>query len=158
MQYAKAITVPANTLASAPQRDIIPINKGLINRVFIYFPPGSAGLLHIKVLDSTFQLYPSSLGETLWGDNIPFDFDDTYLKESEPYELIIESYNEDDYYAHKALIIIYQLSKAEYIARYLPTVASELISKITEAALVEQQETKTAQIAEAFEALKRIKG
>jgi len=68
VRYYGAITVPANTLESAPVTAELKICPGVLTEFYRLFPPGCAGLVHLQVLWQTQQIFPSSAGESYLGD------------------------------------------------------------------------------------------
>lgn len=120
MIYGGVIVTPSNTPISSPIKTIFPVTSGIIYVLKIYFPPGSAGLLHIQVFDAGYQLFPTNEGESFSGDNIDFSFDETYDKSNPPYELIALTWNDDTEYQHQLGVYMGFASRDEYIARYIP--------------------------------------
>lgn len=106
MLYTQEITIPDNTSKTSYQKDTIKITKGVITRISVFFPWGCAGLVKVQVIRKTWQIYPLSRGQWLSGNDKEFDFSTRIDITSEPYELIIYSYNEDDTYEHSPIICV----------------------------------------------------
>ena len=130
MIYQATITTPANTPESNKLKTILKVTKGLVYRVEVYIPPGASGLHHITVNDGNFQMIPTSIGESLTGDNILIAFDEVYLKLTEPFEFQIYTWNDDDTFDHTVIIRVGMVSKEIFMARYLPTYAYDYQVKI----------------------------
>jgi len=123
MIYGITITTGKGTVRYAPSVNRLYVTKGLVYKIEIDFPPGSAGLLGVAIYDGGFQVWPSTLGEWFTGDGILISFDDVYLKETEPYVFDIYTYNEDDTYDHSVTVRLGFVSKEIFMARFLPTVS-----------------------------------
>lgn len=129
MVYSATITSTANKAESEKTRTTIKITKGLVYSWEIYFPPGSQGLLHVRLLDGSYCLLPSTPSESFAGDSMLFHYDDLYLKQAEPFEFFIDHWNEDEQYEHQFYVHIGMVSKDVYKARYMPTVQYEIFTK-----------------------------
>lgn len=133
---------------TSPKRTSLRVTRGLVYKVELDFPPGSAGLAGVAILDGGFQVWPSTLGQWFTGDGIVIGFDDVYLKDTAPYEFTIETYNEDETYPHAVNIRIGLVSKDIFMARFLPTMTykymEELILKLAaQQQLLAQQQAAT---------------
>ena len=129
MVFCATITSTADKTEKEKTRTILKVTKGLIYHFEIYFPPGSQGLLHVRILDGSYCLLPSTPSESLSGDNVDFPHEDLYLKETEPFELNIDHWNEDEQYEHTFYCYVSMVSKDVYKARYLPTIQYEIFTK-----------------------------
>jgi len=123
MIYSSEIHTPANTLQTNPLITVIETTAGIIYVLKIYFPPGSSGLLHVQIMDAGYQLFPTTIGQSFSGDNLSLSFDETYPKFEPPYELRVISWNTDTDYDHEMQIAIGQVSKEEYISRFVGSTA-----------------------------------
>jgi len=123
MIYEATICTSKDTPRYGPDVNRLYVTKGLVYKIELDFPPGSAGLLGVAVYDGGFQVWPSTLGEWFTGDGILISFDDVYLKETEPYVFDIYTYNEDDTYDHSVTVRLGLVSKEIFMARFLPTVS-----------------------------------
>lgn len=127
MIYGGVISTPANTAASSPLRTKVSVTAGLLYHAKIVFPPGPSGLLHVQVFDGSYQLFPTTLGQSFVGDNLLLQFDELYFKEIEPYFLDVLTWNLDDTYAHEVQVMLSLASREEYIARYLPGMQTDAL-------------------------------
>jgi len=123
MIYSAEIHTPMNTPALTPLETWMDVTSGMIYVMKIYFPPGSAGLMHVQIYDSGYQLFPSTIGESFSGDNLALSFDETYPKLEPPWFLRIRSWNLDTDYDHEVHIQIGMVSKEEYISRFVGSTA-----------------------------------
>lgn len=110
--YEQKVTIPANTADGDFTPEDMVLEKGFISRMWIRFPRGPAGLLHIRILndDGTVQLFPGGSGD-FTGDNEIIEFDTEqdvpYNATADEYRIQLDGYNEDDSYEHAALIRVW---------------------------------------------------
>jgi len=107
--YEQKITVAANTAEGSASSQDITLEKGFVSHVWIRFPQGSAGLLHIGIFAGDTKLWPGAAGQWFTGDNEIIEFDTEYdvPKVDTTYKLTLEGWNEDDSYEHAALVRIW---------------------------------------------------
>ncbi len=144
MIYSLNINTPENITYEKRQLKRMYVTKGLVYQVEVFFPAGSHGLLHCFIMDGGFQCWPSNPGETFSGNDILITFGDTYIKQSEPFIFDIYTYNLDDTFDHSLSVRIGLVSADVFIARFLPTVAYDLLAgklKELEAEQLAEQET-----------------
>jgi hypothetical protein len=98
--YDFAITVPKSTTEANAVTTIAKVTHGVITRVSFRPRPGHSALLHCQVSYHEHQLWPVSREEDLHGDTFPIEWDDYEELFTDPYELKIVAWNEDDTYAH----------------------------------------------------------
>ncbi len=127
MIYGGTISTPANTAASAPLRTEVEVTSGLVYHLKVIFPPGPSGLLHVRILDGTYQVFPTTHGASFHGDNIMMEFDELYPKDTAPLLFVVETWNLDDTYAHEVDVLLSLASKEEFQARYLPMSANNAL-------------------------------
>lgn len=110
--YEQKVTVPAGTADGSFTPEDMQLEKGFISRVWIRFPQGPAGLLHIRILDEsgTPQIFPGGTGN-FSGDNEIIEFDceiDVPQRTADSnYYVQLDGYNEDDAYEHAALVRVW---------------------------------------------------
>lgn len=102
--FSKLITVPKNTAAETPSQETFEIQNGVIHRVHVSIPSGHAGLTGVRVLRGLHQVAPTSGSAWFTGDDSKVDYNEHIEIEESPYELVIESYNEDDTYDHTFVV------------------------------------------------------
>lgn len=131
------------TLKSTPYTDRkitrMNVTKGLVYKVEVFYPPGSHGLLNCFISDGGYQCWPSSPGQTFTGDNVTIGFDDIYLKSSAPFLFDISTFNLDDTYDHTLTVRIGLVSADIFMARFLPTIAYDILTKRLSEIEVEQR-------------------
>jgi hypothetical protein len=107
--FEAMITVPANTAEASPASQDIALCKGFVARVWIRFPAGSVGLLHVAIYDQSTKIFPGASNQWFSGDNEIIEFETEYDVPlvAGNYKLTIKGYNEDDSYPHSALVRIF---------------------------------------------------
>lgn len=132
MIYTANITTPSNTAQTDLKHTVLHVTTGLVYKVEVYFPPGSAGLMGVAIFDGLFQVWPSTVGVFFIGDNLLISYDDLYLKEAAPYQFDIYTYNEDTVYDHLAIVKLGLVSKEVFRARFLPYEAYDYFTRLLE--------------------------
>jgi hypothetical protein len=113
--YLVEVTVPSQTPASDPQVTRIEVYPGMVTQEWFGFPPGCYGLAHIQVWHHGIQLWPFSPHESFHWDGYVYELTDRYPIDSEPYELVVKTWNEDDTYDH-ALTFAVEIEPAPLVA------------------------------------------
>lgn len=122
MDYKATLDVPANTTETDPLIQELPIAPGVIIGLWMYFPPGSALLSHLRVFKGEWQLWPTSPGEAYEGDGMSMEFSEWYPLYPPPWELTLKAWNEDTFYDHQILFRVSILPfEAFAMPRYIPT-------------------------------------
>ena len=104
MFYDFVLTIPANTPVSKPVASTGVVCPGRVDRVMIIFPPGAAGLAHIRIARGSHQLWPSNLDGSFASDGEFLDFSENYPLDDSPFEFIISGWNDDDTYDHSITV------------------------------------------------------
>jgi len=129
MIYSLDIATSKSTAYADRDTKPLHVTKGLVYKVEIFFPPGSHGLLHCFIMDGGYQCWPSNPGQTFTGDDILISFDDIYIKNSAPFIFNVNTFNLDDTYDHALSIRIGLVSADIFMARFLPTIAFDILHK-----------------------------
>ena len=129
MIYTKTILAPFGGDLSSPTVVDFPLTVGLIYQFDVFFPPGSAGLLKVRVNDGGAPLWPSEPTEWFYGDNLTISFPDRYFISSAEPMLRVWYYNEDDTYDHSFTVRVGQVSADIFIASFLPSVGFESMTE-----------------------------
>jgi len=144
--YCKTITALAGGTAATPIDADLPVTNGLIYQFELYFPPGSSGLLSVRVADGGFPVWPSEPGEWFYGDNTLVSFPDRYYIAAPDHKFKVWYYNTDDTYDHKFTIRIGQVSSDLFIQSFIPTFKAESIGDLLKALAEEQTLDKEKRI------------
>lgn len=100
MIFVAAISTPKSTLKTAPVVTDIPITKGTITRVMLFFPPGANGLAHLKLNWGNYQLFPSNQEADFAGGGSLLEWVEAIDITAQPLKLTATTWNEDDTYPH----------------------------------------------------------
>jgi len=100
MYYGKWITTPKSTPESSAVETEYEMVPGVIHKVVVYFPSGSAGTLHVQIFDGLHQVWPSFTGEAFRGDNTYIEFMERYDLPTEPATLTVKTWNDSTTYDH----------------------------------------------------------
>lgn len=106
MIYVWEISTPANTSFSSRQKTILELEPGIIRRVWLRFPPGPGGLLHVRFFYETHPLWPRLPEEDFSTDDEVIEFEENIPLIQPPYRLICETWNEDTVYDHSIIVRI----------------------------------------------------
>jgi len=69
--------------------------------VWIMFPPGPKGLVHVVIYHWGWQVWPWAPGTAFAWDNYVYTFEDRYPITAEPLEFVMKGWSDDDSYEHK---------------------------------------------------------
>ncbi len=117
MIFSAKQSIAANTLSTQPARYTIAVDLGTIKTITVHFPYGCGGLVGVRILYASWQIWPLSREEWLIGNDVLYTFSCDYVIETLPKEVIVEAYNEDDTFDHSPEIIV---------ETYRPTISQKL--------------------------------
>ncbi len=120
MIYSATIERDEGGSKQSPIKTALKVTNGLVYRVEVSFPPGSAGLMGVAIFDGSYQVWPSTIGEWFTGDGLNIGFEDVYLKPAAPFQFDIYAYNEDTKHPHTVVVRVGMVSKDIFMARFLP--------------------------------------
>ena len=146
MIYSKTITAAAGDIAGTQHDADLPVTNGLIYQFELYFPPGSSGLLSVRVADGGFPVWPSEPGEWFYGDNTLISFPDRYYIAAPDHKFKVWYYNLDDTYDHKFTVRIGQVSSEIFIQSFIPTFGQTPIEEILLQLAAQQESSRDARI------------
>lgn len=130
MIYVANITTEENRAKTNLKKTVLHVTKGLVYKVELYSPSGSAGLMGVAVFDGLYQVWPSNAGEYFVGEEQLIAFDDLYLKDTAPYAFQIYTYNIDTIHEHFVSVRIGLVSKDVFLARFMPTKGHEYLADL----------------------------
>lgn len=142
MIYVKSITAAVGRNISNPVVEVLSVCKGLVYRVEFDFPPGCCGLLHVRVFDGSYQVYPTSRDDSFHGDASVIAFDDCYLKNIPPWEFRIVVWNNDDTWDHTIQVRVGIASSEAFMSRYMPSVSWGKFQRLMAEAALEQERAR----------------
>uniref|UniRef100_A0A6H1ZQ95 Uncharacterized protein n=1 Tax=viral metagenome TaxID=1070528 RepID=A0A6H1ZQ95_9ZZZZ len=131
MLYSYEIAVPITYTEADPKLTTAKVSAGVITRVSFRPRPGHSGLLHCRVFYHEFQVFPINRGEDLHGDTFPIEWDEHIELGTQPYDLKIMAWNDDDTYSHTFDISFVVLPKAVLIPYSIATLFSQLLSMLS---------------------------
>jgi hypothetical protein len=110
--YEQKATIAAAIAEVSATSTIIVLAKGFVSHVWLKFPTGSAGLLHISVYNEATKLWPGIAGQWFTGDNEVVEFDTEYDVPlvGGVYKLTIKGWNEDDSYPHSVIARVWVIA------------------------------------------------
>ena len=146
MIYTASITIAAKTAKSDAERTVLRVGKGLVWRIEVEFPPGCAGLAHLFITDGKYQVFPATPGESFASDGAVIGFDDLYLKNVPPYELVITTWNVDTGWDHTLQVRVAMASSEAFMSRYMPSMSWDKFNETMKAAALQQEKDKEDQL------------
>ena len=118
MIYRFAITTAITYSATNKLKTILPLARGVIHQIEIFFPPGPTGLLHIHLNRGLHQVWPSNSEEAFAADNNIIAFREHFEIIDRPFQLEAYTWNDDDTHGHLAIIRVGVLAR-KFILRRL---------------------------------------
>lgn len=106
MYYQAQLVVPRNTLKSNPLVYRLNVYPGVTEEVWVGFPPGCAGLVHVQIWDKGWQVWPTTPGTSFCWDNYIFNFEDRYPITAEPLQFVVKAWNLDDTFDHSIFFAV----------------------------------------------------
>jgi len=105
--YRGSITVPANTLASAPVTTEVEVCRGTVEAFYRLFPMGCAGKVHLQVFHQTRQLFPTTPGQAYVGDGSEVLGDASVTLEEPPFIVELRAWSPGTSYSHVIYVEFY---------------------------------------------------
>jgi len=153
MIYQSTIAVNKGGSAAAKSETTLAVTRGLIWLVEIEFPPGCCGLAHLQIFDGSYQVAPSTPGESFHGDAVTLSLDDLYMKDAAPWQLIVKTWNTDDTYDHQLTVRVGQAQSEAEMSRYMPAVSFENFEALLADLLAKQENVRQLQLEAALKDL-----
>lgn len=94
------LSIPENTSQFEYVSYTLLLPIGRINKIWVEFPLGCAGLAAVQLWRGVQQIFPLPSGNWLRSHNSVLNFAFTHEINTEPYEVEIRGYNLDDTYNH----------------------------------------------------------
>jgi len=142
MIFCSTITTSSVTPRSDPLRTVMQVTAGLVYLIEVEYPAGCCGLTGVRLLDGNYQLFPATPEEWLRGDGVVARYDELYMLSAAPYELIIETYNDDEVYDHTIQVRLGMATTKAEMSRYMPLLSFEDFETRLAELLAEQEEAK----------------
>jgi hypothetical protein len=106
LNYRYGFELNAEGKVSEPERVSFPLTHGKVIDVSLTFPAGCSGLVGVRILRGSLQLYPLTVGEWIVSDDETVHFPADFELDERPYALTLEGYNVDDTYTHTVSVSI----------------------------------------------------
>lgn len=106
LPFHLVMSTPKNTAIASYMSTSITLPVGRINKLWVEFPKGCAGLTGFQIWRGARQIFPIPEGVWFTGDNIFIPLSFTHILFSEPLQITGRSYNLDDTYSHKMTVIM----------------------------------------------------
>ena len=100
MFYVWHITISKNTTEDNALEQTLKVTKGVLTRTEIFFPAGCMGFARCQIYYMGSQLYPTTRGEYIDGDNETIPIEDFFEIQDTPDVFKIKAWNLDPYYDH----------------------------------------------------------
>jgi len=120
MLYSYTIITPANTPATAKKITPLKLCRGVLHKIYIIFPPGPQGYLHLQISHSAHQIFPTNAEENFALDSAIIESPEHYELNQPPFNLTAQTWNTDDTLEHRVIVIVGILEK-KYIVPVLPS-------------------------------------
>lgn len=111
--FEQKVSVAAGTAEGSATLTDIELCKGFVAHVWIRFPSGPAGLMHVGIYDPdagvAAKIWPGVTAQWFSGDNEIIEFNTEYDVPdiAGTYKLQVQAWNEDDTYGHSVLVRIW---------------------------------------------------
>jgi len=100
MIYNIPLTIPTDTAIASPVRELQRTVSGEVVALWLTFPPGCAGLVGVRILWGTAQIWPTNQEQWFVADGITFNFPENFEVARPRYNFVFEGYNLDCLYPH----------------------------------------------------------
>lgn len=106
LPFMHRFAVPKNTAKTAYTSYTLPIPASQVERIWVEFPRGCAGLVGFQLWRGVEQVFPNPAGNWLISDGYTLNFRLSHVIDREPYEVELRGYNTDDTYQHTIWVMI----------------------------------------------------
>jgi hypothetical protein len=130
--YVVELVVPANTPDISPVAQRFTVEKGVITKVQVHFPPGVAGKVYTAAFIGHYQLFPRPFGTWLTGDGETITFEPFYEIETPRATLTIYGKSPGALYSHRIIWRIQVLPKAVALPHLVISRIVEALSSFIE--------------------------
>ncbi len=106
MLYKVECPTPALTTKYSPVVTRCRVFPGMVTGVWVGFPKGCYGLCHLQVWHQGLPAWPWSPADSFHWNDYMFYFADRFPLTAEPFEFVIKTWNEDDFYPHTPTFMV----------------------------------------------------
>lgn len=100
MLFSGEITIPAGTSLVSPATQSIPLIKGLIHQIDVFFPPGNHALAYITFAKATHQIWPTNTEGFIKGNNTLLTGSVFHFLAEAPFEIEVRGFSPTAVYDH----------------------------------------------------------
>ncbi len=100
MLHAKHITLTKGRTEATSTDTEFYVNKGVIARIWVHFPPGCAGLVKLRIYYQGHPFLPVENDAHIRGDAYTYEFPVMFEILQQPMRITIRAWNEDAVYEH----------------------------------------------------------
>jgi hypothetical protein len=111
MLYSKQVILSSGGTEATSTKVNFKVNKGVIYRAWLIFPPGCAGLVKVRVYHEVHPIMPVNISDYIAADDYVFEIPLFFEIEDEPYLITFEGWNEDDTYNHTISLLLLIVDK-----------------------------------------------
>lgn len=111
MLHSKHITLTAGKTEATATKTRFNVNKGVISRVWISFPPGCAGLVNLRLYHQGHPFLPVDKLAYITGDAYTFEIPVMFEILTQPENITIEAWNTDDTFEHTIHVLMLIVDK-----------------------------------------------
>jgi len=125
--YQVSLTIPANTPADRPVEKTINVEEQVLVKIGAHFPRGCCKLPHAAIYYGRLQIWPSTEGEWVSGDDVTI-WEDCFIRlPDHPTRLTLRGYNEDVAFGHTVTLYLSALPyKVAMVGRILAGISEKL--------------------------------
>ena len=98
--YTVDLVVPINRLEAEPKEETVEIEKGVIVKVEVFFPPGPHGMVHTQCFYGIRQLWPRPEGATAHLDGVTLTIPAYYKPPELPLKLTVKGWSPGTTHPH----------------------------------------------------------
>lgn len=101
MVFSFNIITLKNTIEANAKITNLSLSKGVFVKWFVYFPSGSQGLLHLRIMRGNQTILPTNFNGSIVGNNVSMQSEEFIFFSQPPYQFEIHTWNFDETYDHR---------------------------------------------------------
>jgi len=98
--YTGVLQVPADTKKDEPKEQGVEVERGILSRLSIHFPPGCRSMVHVTLFYGIKQIAPSKEGMSFLGDGETLEYEPLIQMPDDPTRLTWKGWSPDTHYDH----------------------------------------------------------
>jgi len=104
LNYKYGVTIPANTLESAPYKKTLKVSKGILHDINVVKPRGCMAMVDFRLFYHEHQIYPSNPDEGYKSEGEVIRMRDHLQILTAPYEIVAKGFSPNTTYNHTILV------------------------------------------------------